>query len=181
MQQAVLRLLPAQPVGLRCYPPCVRKPQYSYETKLEYVVLHYCQYVNILTATMFWDRKGDLLLEFIPGDQERNAAAYHETLEKLCVKTRRRTLLARSFMTATFGCCPSMVQFLWPVIIGVLGGKQNIFVGTNNVKKTVEMRLEEEFLWRTKSRRDAYRNAALSSCRLNAFFELPKTPFDSLD
>lgn len=48
-------------------------------------------------ATVFWDKKGVLLIEFMPIGTTINAASYCETLKKLCRanQNRRRAMLMK--------------------------------------------------------------------------------------
>jgi hypothetical protein len=79
-----------------------------------------------IMATIFWDRKGPPLVNLLPPGDTINAAAYCETLEKLCRATQNkwRRMLTSGVCLLHDNTCPhtaratqeSLQSFKWEVL-----------------------------------------------------------------
>jgi histone-lysine N-methyltransferase SETMAR len=61
-----------------------------------------------IMCTVFWDRKGILLVEFLPQGSTINASAYCDTLKKLhrAIQNKRRGMFSRGVVMLHDDACP---------------------------------------------------------------------------
>jgi histone-lysine N-methyltransferase SETMAR len=79
-----------------------------------------------IMATLFWDRKGPLLVNLLPRGDAINAAAYCETLKNLhwAIQNKRRGMLTRGVCLLHDNACPHSARstqellqsFKWEVL-----------------------------------------------------------------